>query len=79
MYDKQTGIWKLAPAYDLTFSTTAYNEHTTSVNYNGRNPGKKELLEIALQNGIPAGKAAEIIDQIRDFVQSDLNEYVNNI
>lgn len=79
MYGKQTGIWKLAPAYDLTFSTTAYNEHTTSVNYNGRNPGKKELLEIALQNGIPAGKAAEIIDQIRDFVQSDLNEYVNNI
>ncbi|MGI6089768.1 MAG: type II toxin-antitoxin system HipA family toxin, partial [Bilifractor porci] len=72
-------VWKLAPAYDLTFSTTAYNEHTTSVNYNGRNPGKKELLEIASENGILKAKAAEIIDQIHDFVKADLNEYVNDL
>lgn len=79
LYDKKKRVWKLAPAYDLTFSTTAYNEHTTSVNYNGRNPGKKELLEIASENGILKAKAAEIIDQIHDFAKADLNEYVNDL
>ena len=34
----------LSPAYDLTYSNTYYGEHTTTVDGNGRNPGKKELL-----------------------------------
>jgi len=37
--DDSNGQWRLSPAYDLTFSTTYYGEHTTSVNGNGKNPG----------------------------------------
>jgi len=70
MYDKVSDLWKLTPAYDLTYSTTSYNEHTTSVNYNGKNPGKKELLAIAESNGIGRDTAGEIIEEIRDRVRT---------
>ena len=36
------------PAYDLTYSNTYYGEHTTTVDGNGRNPGRKELLTVGI-------------------------------
>lgn len=46
LYDDTTDLWHLSPAYDLTFSSTYYGEHTTTVDGNGRNPGKKELVQV---------------------------------
>ena len=43
--------WHLSPAYDLTYSNTYYGEHTTSVDGNGRNPGRKELLAVGTGAG----------------------------
>ena len=40
--------WSLSPAYDLTYSNTYYGEHTTTVDGNGRNPGRKELLTVGI-------------------------------
>lgn len=41
LYDEMKKGWRLSPAYDLTFSNTYYGEHTTMVDGNGRNPGKR--------------------------------------
>ncbi len=35
MFTEDKG-WRLAPAYDLTYSDTYFGEHTTSVNGKGR-------------------------------------------
>ena len=46
IYDEENETWRLSPAYDLTYSNTYYGEHTTTVDGNGRNPGRKELLTV---------------------------------
>jgi len=43
--------WRLAPGYDLTFSTGMNNEHTTAINGVG-NPTRKDLAVIAAAHGI---------------------------
>ncbi len=42
-----TGEWKLAPAYDLTFSNSSHGMHSTMVAGEGAAPGKQHLLELA--------------------------------
>ena len=78
IYNKTTEKWHFAPAYDLTYSTTAYGEHTTSVNWNGRNPGKEELLAIAKKANIDQKKAKAMIEQIAAQVRHDLSEYIKD-
>mgnify|MGYP000730147772 CR=1 FL=1 len=52
LYDESADSWRLSPAYDLTYSNTYYGEHTTTVDGNGRNPGKKELLAVGTMAGM---------------------------
>ena len=59
------GRWELSPAYDLTYSTTFGNEHSTSVNGKG-NPDMEDLLGVAREFGLPYAKAAAIAGEIRD-------------
>lgn len=40
IYNEKDDMWRLSPAYDLTYSNTYYGEHTTTVDGNGKNPGK---------------------------------------
>ena len=51
LYDEEKDSWRLSPAYDLTYSSTYYGEHTTIVDGNGRNPGRKEILQLELCQG----------------------------
>ena len=48
LYNETEDRWHLSPAYDLTYSNTYYGEHTTTVDGNGRNPGRKELLAVGM-------------------------------
>lgn len=61
-----TGIWKLAPAYDLTYSNSSHGMHSTTIAREGKNPGREELKELSneflLKNGVA------IIDQVADAV-----------
>lgn len=41
------GEWKLAPAYDLTFSNSSHGMHSTLVAGEGRTPGRTHLMELA--------------------------------
>lgn len=52
IYDENNDGWRLSPAYDLTYSTTYYGEHTTTVDGNGRNPGIKELAAVGTAAGM---------------------------
>ena len=72
----QRAFWSLAPAYDLTYSDTYYGEHTTSVDGNGKNPGKKELIAVGVAAGISKVTCRKIADDIRDCVGEMLGEYL---
>ena len=60
------GIWKLAPAYDLTYSNSSHGMHSTTIAREGKNPGRHQLKELSkeflLKNGV------SIIDQVADAV-----------
>ena len=62
----ETGAWRVAPAYDLTFSRTAHGEHSTTVAGEGRHPGTKQLLELADTFGIRS--ARQMIDEVKSAI-----------
>lgn len=66
------GEWSLAPAYDLTFSSSSQGYHSTSCAKNYVDPGKKELLELA--SALSIKKAKIIIDEIKE-VTNQLKRY----
>ena len=55
--------WRLAPAYDLTFSMGPAGQHQTSVLGVGM-PGRAELLRLADLGGVDVGLAEEIIKAV---------------
>jgi serine/threonine-protein kinase HipA len=48
----KNGQWKLSPAYDLTFSNASYGFHSTTVAGESKNPGLKQLAELAKHFGV---------------------------
>ena len=76
LYDDKNDIWKLSPAYDLTYSTTYYGEHTTTVDGNGVNPSDKELLAVGIKAGLAKSQCKEIIEQIKLCVSEMLGKYL---
>lgn len=76
LYDWQKKAWRLAPAYDLTYSSSLGGEHATSVNGNGRDPGMSEILETARIIGLKKTKAQSIAEEIRENVVLLLSKYI---
>lgn len=74
IYDERKDIWAAAPAYDLTYSNTYYGQHTSSVDGNGINPGKDDLLRVAKKNHL--GNVESIIDDIKVLVDIYLKDYL---
>jgi len=60
------GLWSLAPAYDLTFSSSSQGYHSTACASNYVDPGRKELLELA--NALSINKAKTTIDEIKGII-----------
>ena len=77
LYDESADSWRLSPAYDLTYSNTYYGEHTTTVDGNGRNPGKKELLAVGTMAGMKKELCMDIITEIKSCVNEMLGMYLN--
>lgn len=59
----RAGNWRLAPAYDLTFSFGPSGEQSTMVMGEGRNPGVQHLLKLGQQAHITSTRMHEIIEQ----------------
>jgi serine/threonine-protein kinase HipA len=56
------GVWRLAPAYDLTFSAGMRGEHATDIAGSG-NPGLPQVRQIARQAGISHWR--DILEEVR--------------
>jgi serine/threonine-protein kinase HipA len=56
------GLWKLSPAFDLTYSFGPGGEHATSVAGHGAHITRGHLLKVAKQGGVEATQAARCID-----------------
>lgn len=70
-----SGKWELSPAYDLTFSYSYNGMHSTMVAGESREPGKKQLLELALNFGVK--NPDSIIDGVKNIV-SLWNKYADD-
>ena len=62
----ESGKWTLAPAYDLTYSSTSIDEHSTRVSGEGASPGRKQLMELAHEFSI--NKPNEIITEVQEAI-----------
>jgi len=68
------GVWKFAPSYDLTFSSSSQGQHSTTCAGNGINPNTKELMELATHFSIKNGE--EIITKVKETI-ANWNFYAN--
>jgi serine/threonine-protein kinase HipA len=76
IYNEKDDMWRLSPAYDLTYSNTYYGEHTTTVDGNGKNPGKKELVAVGVQAGMKKTYYERVAEEIRLCVNEKLEHYL---
>lgn len=76
LYCEEEDAWRLSPAYDLTYSNTYYGEHTTSVDGNGRNPGKKDLLAVGTAAGLDKKWCEKATAEIKSCVEENLRCYL---
>ncbi len=65
LYTEDKG-WRLAPAYDLTFSTTYWGEQTTSVCGKGKNISDEDLIKAGTDAGMPKPLCIGILNEIRE-------------
>ncbi len=63
-----TGQWRFAPAYDLTFSSGPHGEHSTMVMNEGKSPTIEHLKALAQSVLIDAKQANMVIEQVLDAV-----------
>jgi serine/threonine-protein kinase HipA len=62
------GEWRLAPAFDLTFSTGPGGEHYLAIAGEGRSPTGRHVDRVARDQGIAPSHSSEIIEQVRAAV-----------
>lgn len=79
LYDEQESRFILAPAYDLTYSSSLNGEHATTVNGNGSHPDMEDILAVAAGIGIREAQAGKIARDIRDCVYEMLAEYLQPV
>lgn len=58
--------WRLAPAYDITYSTTYYGEQTTSVNGKGKDITDDDLVAIGVTAGLKKSYCRDTLADIKD-------------
>ena len=71
------GEWRLAPAYDLTYSNSIGGEHATTIDGEGKNPGMKDILKVAKKAGMKESTARMTAEKVRDTVYSMLRAYLD--
>jgi len=62
----EKGTWRLAPAYDITFSYGPGGEHSTTYLNEGKNPTAEHLIALAKKHGIKQGTV--IIAEVHEAV-----------
>lgn len=65
----ESGGWRLAPAYDLTFAPGPGGEHSMTVQGHGKAPGRRELWAVGRGEGLKDKDMAGIYEEVRAAVQ----------
>ena len=68
----EQGLWKLSPAFDLTYSFGPGGEHSTSVAGHGKNIMRTHLIQVAKAGGISLQVTNRCIDDWLSSAQSML-------
>jgi serine/threonine-protein kinase HipA len=71
------GVWRVSPAYDLTFSFGPSGEHSTMIMGEGKNPRKDHLLKLAATGSIKEERALEVINEVTSTVKK-WNSFAKN-
>ncbi len=74
LYTEENG-WRLAPAYDLTYSDTYWGEQTTSVNGKGKDITDGELVKLGTDAGLPETRCKKVLSEIHSKTKS-LDRYL---
>lgn len=69
LYTANAG-WRLAPAYDLTYSNTYFGEHTTSVSGKGRDISDEDMITVGTKAGLSKAKCVKLLDKVRNEVKA---------
>ena len=77
LYDEEKDCWRLSPAYDLTYSTTYYGEHTTTVDGEGASPGIREILAVGTVAGLGKRYCEAAAQEILEKVKQMLGRYLS--
>ena len=64
----ETGVWKISPAYDLTFSYGPGGEQSTMVMGEGKSPSIDHLRALGRHGGVSDAKIGEILGRTRDLL-----------
>ncbi|MDY0289788.1 MAG: type II toxin-antitoxin system HipA family toxin [Sphaerochaeta sp.] len=64
----EKGLWKLSPAYDLTFSSGPGGEQSTMVMGEGKSPGVEHLTKLGKEAKLSNSRITEIIGQTQASV-----------
>ena len=62
----ESGNWSFAPAYDLTYSSTAIDEHSTRFDGEGAKPGRINIINLA--NEFSISRPTEMIEEVQESI-----------
>jgi len=65
----RNGKWELAPAYDLVFSEGPAGQHTMGIAGEAERPRETDMINVATDCDLDAGRAREIISEVRNAIR----------
>lgn len=65
----ESGDWRLAPAYDLTFASGPGGEHSMTVRGEGKAPGRPEMWAVGRGEGLKDRDMAAMYEEVRAAVE----------
>lgn len=74
LYTEDKG-WRLAPAYDLTYSDTYWGEQTTSVEGKGKDISDKDFIKTGRDAGLSKSFCMDCLNEIKEKTEA-LSRYI---
>jgi len=74
LYTEDKG-WRLAPAYDLTYSDTYWGEQTTSVGGKGKDISDKDFIKTGRDAGLSKSFSMDCLNEIKEKTEA-LSRYI---
>ena len=63
-----TGDWRLAPAFDLTYSPGPGGEHYLDIEGEGRRPSRAQITSLGKRHGLDAKRMAAVIEEVANAI-----------